>query len=72
MKLKQYIIKRIKTEVEIGHKIKHPNIVQFVYFTETGSNIYIFMEKCQTYLSFNSAILKNSSNIKVLCPSSRP
>lgn len=44
MKLKQYIIKRIKTEVEIGHKINHPNIVRFVYFSETTRNIYIFME----------------------------
>ncbi len=44
--LKKYIIKRIRTEVEIGHKINHPNIVKFVYFTETPRNIYIFMELC--------------------------
>jgi serine/threonine protein kinase len=44
--LKIYIIKRIRTEVEIGHKINHPNIVRFVYFTETSRNIYIFMELC--------------------------
>lgn len=41
-----YIIKRIKTEVEIGHKINHPNIVKFIYFSETSRNIYIFMELC--------------------------
>ncbi len=42
-KLKIYIIKRIQSEIVIGHKIKHPNIVDFVYFSETGNNIYIFM-----------------------------
>jgi serine/threonine protein kinase len=47
LKLKQYIIKRIKTEVEIGHKINHPNIVRFVYYSETTRNIYIFMELCE-------------------------
>lgn len=46
MKLKQYIIKRIRTEVEIGNKINHPNIVRFIYFSETTRNIYIFMELC--------------------------
>lgn len=44
-----YIIKRIQSEVIIGQKIKHLNIVDFVYFSETSNNIYIFMERCETY-----------------------
>ena len=30
-KLRIYIMRRIQAEVVIGQKIKHPNIVQFVY-----------------------------------------
>jgi hypothetical protein len=61
MKLKHYIIKRIKTEVEIGHKINHPNIVRFVYFSETTRNIYIFMELCDVYRNSYTAIWKSIS-----------
>ena len=42
--------------MEIGHKIVHPNIVRFLYFSETTRNIYIFMELCQTYFSTETAI----------------
>ena len=45
--LKMYIFKRIQAEVIISQKIKHPNIVEFIYFTETSNNLYIFMERCQ-------------------------
>lgn len=76
-KLRIYIMRRIQAEVVIGQKIKHPNIVQFVYCSETGNNIYIFMERCQKYSKSHSAHSKNSSVLTVvslsskLCPSLR-
>ena len=41
-----YIIKSTKNEISICQKTLHPNIVKFVYFSETSNNIYLFMEYC--------------------------
>ena len=60
-KLKAYIKQRIRTEVEIGHKINHPNIVRFLYFSETNRNLYIFMELCQKRACQYSATSMQSS-----------
>jgi len=59
-----YIIKRIQSEVIIGQKIKHLNIVDFVYFSETSNNIYIFMERCETYPINYLDLLKISSKLE--------
>lgn len=42
----KYIIKSTKNEISICQKTSHPNIVKFMYFSETQNNIYLFMEYC--------------------------
>ncbi|EGR30075.1 protein kinase domain protein [Ichthyophthirius multifiliis] len=43
---KKYIIDSLKNEVQVWKKLNHPNIVQFIDFSETYNNIYFFLEYC--------------------------
>ena len=38
---------RLKEEITVWKQVTHPNIVQFLGFSETDNNIYLMMEYCK-------------------------
>jgi serine/threonine protein kinase len=51
---KDYLLNALKNEVNTWKTLNHPNIVSFYDFSETASNIYVFLELCEDGYSIYS------------------